>query len=821
MNRKRGVNNNNNNKLLYDPNQRQQKRLGAFSMDENNNKEEEQNTNTKTSANTNTNENSNNELNNNQNELENKKEDTNNTTEQSDNESGEDENKTLLGGKRTVAGRVAAKVLMFLLANPVTWLFLGVFFLILIIVVILGGGADTGGTSGSLMGLNGYPYYELNNYCEKVKVTYTTDDNKKVTTGELDFETEYIPAVVNAEVGNMQDSPETLQAVAIAARTYAMYHINRDGDCHISGESGNFQSFTQSASEREEITQADHPIMQAVMATYGLVMIRNDTIFASEYDNGCYRGETADSYILGYGKTFYDGIIQLQYIPKSWAESSDAAAFMKDIYKAENDNEGNCWGGGHGRGLEQYGAYYLTKTQGYTVEEVLDYYYNIVDIYSIYPTVSSNYTLSTSEGLNDVITSSLRYVLESMGTSVEAFNDYMLSEIINAGIGTRDAAVVSAVSMVAGLYQYYGIRIPYAYGGQHGRVMDHNGVDINRTATTFYGVDPNWGSRITPYTVQFENGSTTYYYYGPDCSGFISQVLYNAGFDNDVATSGTQGNYGPKRSLTENGRPTGQPGDLMWHEGHIMMIVGVDEAAQVYYIAHASGGKQGVKINSVSFSESGEYVVDMTEWYANNALEITDEEFIERFRNGYVDGYTNEYEVDLPVTSSDILFVGDSRTVGLCNVNALCDSTSSCSTNTCLASTGAGYSWFSNQITTIENSARTNIVINMGVNDLVGNANGVDIAQRYFDLIEQMAINEPDKNFYIMSVNPVDEGENVSNTTIRNFNIAMTTYVANTRYDNIFYLGASSSVMFTTTDGLHYDNTTYLRLYRYVLGRVG
>ncbi len=819
MNRKRGVNNNNNNKLLYDPNQRQQKRLGAFSMDENNNKEEEQNTNTETGANTN--ENSNNELNNNQNELENKKEDTNNTTEQSDNESGEDENKTLLGGKRTVAGRVAAKVLMFLLANPVTWLFLGVFFLILIIVVILGGGADTSSSNGNLMGLYGYPYYELNNYCEKVTVFWENRDGDRIRENSepLDFETEYLPGVLYAEVRGFQDSPETLQAVVIAARSYAAQYISSTGNCEIPGTSYNFQAFpTNYEDVLPTATVDDSPLMQAVMATYGLVIVRDGTLIRAAYDSTCYRGENDEYYFIGYGDNYYDGDTPMeQYIPKSWAENHSGMMGYINESKAENE----LCSGNHGGGLSQYGTYYLTTTQGYTVEEVLDYYYNIVDIYSIYPTVSSNYTLSTSEGLNDVITSSLRYVLESMGTSVEAFNDYMLSEIINAGVGTRDAAVVSAVSMVAGLYQYYGIRIPYAYGGQHGRVMDHNGVDINRTATTFYGVDPNWGSRITPYTVPFENGSTTYYYYGPDCSGFISQVLYNAGFDNDVATSGTQGNYGPKRSLIENGRPTGQPGDLMWHEGHIMMIVGVDEAAQVYYIAHASGGKQGVKINSVSFSESGEYVVDMTEWYANNALEITDEEFIERFRNGYVDGYTNEYEVDLPVTSSDILFVGDSRTVGLCNVNALCDSTSSCSTNTCLASTGAGYSWFSNQITTIENSARTNIVINMGVNDLVGNANGVDIAQRYFDLIEQMAINEPDKNFYIMSVNPVDEGENVSNTTIRNFNTAMTTYVANTRYDNIFYLGASSSVMFTTTDGLHYDNTTYLRLYRYVLGRVG
>ena len=818
MNRKRGVNNNNNNKLLYDPNQRQQKRLGAFSMDENNSTEEEQNTNTKTS--TNTNENSNNELNNNQNELENKKEDTNNTTEQSDNESGEDENKTLLGGKRTVAGRVAAKVLMFLLANPVTWLFLGVFFLILIIVVILGGGADTSSSNGNLMGLYGYPYYELNNYCEKVTV-YREVDGKIQETGELDFETEYIPGVVQAEVGNLTGAPELYEAAAIVARTYALARINRTGECRLQGSS-RFQAFTYDEDVLAEVTQEDHPIMQAVMATYGLIAVRNGNILTTTYDAACYMGEQGSNYIVGYGNDFYDGYSpQLQYIPKSWADNTGFTGYIRDS-KAESEEF--CWNtNGHGGGMSQYGAYYLASEENYTAEAIINYYYNSPELYSIYETVSNNYTISTSSGLNDILTMSLRDFFASKGTSVEEFNDYILGEVLNAGIGTRDAAVISAVAMVGGLYQYYGVRLPYTYGGNHGNTpMYHNGVNINLSSTSFYGVDPNWGSVITSASGgEFVSSiGTTYPRYGPDCSGFITLILRNAGFNAGAASSGTQGNYGTKRRLTENGEPTGQPGDLMWHEGHIMMIVGVDREAQVYYIAHASGKKDGVKINSVPFSKSSEYVVDMTEWYANNALNVTEEEFIEIFRNGYVDGYTNEYNADIPV-SSDILFVGDSRTVGMCLNNALCDDTSLCETRTCLARSGAGINWFSSQISEIESSYSTNIVINMGVNDIAGNTNATSVALDYYDLFEQLAEDNPNKNIYIMSVNPVDEGENVSNTNIREFNVAIQTYINNSRLNNLFYLDTNNDLIFTTTDGLHYDNATYRRIYRYVLGRVG
>lgn len=142
MNRKRGVNNEN--KLLYDPNQRQQRRLGAFSMTQNNEEDELEET---------------------QNEEINEVENVENTTETNEKlENSETEqvasqakaaagaavretarNATKAAGTaaKKVAGKVAMKVLAFIVANPWILAILGVVLLIFILIIILGGGAQS------------------------------------------------------------------------------------------------------------------------------------------------------------------------------------------------------------------------------------------------------------------------------------------------------------------------------------------------------------------------------------------------------------------------------------------------------------------------------------------------------------------------------------------------------------------------------------------------------------------------------------------------------------------------------------------------------
>ncbi len=235
--------------------------------------------------------------------------------------------------------------------------------------------------------------------------------------------------------------------------------------------------------------------------------------------------------------------------------------------------------------------------------------------------ISTNYTKVTSSGLNDVLTQPLKSKLAQKNTTYKEFNEYILKNVINAGVGTRNGVVAAAVSLVGGLYEKYQIRLPYTYGGQHGGNV---GVP-NPASGTFYGVDPLWGSSIHYYF-----GSPvyrTYYRYGPDCSGFVMWALYNGGFKINYP-------YTPKYNL--QGKKVGKPGDLMWHPGHIMMVVGVDEKAKKYYIAHAAGGDQGVKISTVSFTDSQNKIINMDSFYANksNKLYTDSDKFSKAFRAG-------------------------------------------------------------------------------------------------------------------------------------------------------------------------------------------
>ena len=489
-------------------------------------------------------------------------------------------------------------------------------------------GSSGSGSSSGKPGLNGYAHYEPDNFCKTVTV-YNHD--KTIYTRELDFETEYLPGVLYAEVRGFADSPEVLKLFAIAARSYALKAIN--SDCTIEG-SPYVQAFEFDETTLASVTADTHPIKKSVMDTYGLVAVKNNELMKFYYDAACYRGEDATNYHIGYGSLTL-GSEQIQKIPKSW----DNSGILYYINKSKENNR-ECYQG-HGYGISQYGAYYLATQENKTMQDLLKYYAGDVKLYSIYQGVGNNYTMVTSAGTDGILTMALGDFLESKGTSATEYNEYMLQNIINAGVGTREAVIQTAVSLVGNLYQQYGVRLPYALCGQHycSDMYNSNNVNVNRHGTSFYGVDPAWGSEIHnkadgTYKYWYNGAWAVYTRYGPDCSGFISWLLHNAGFSTTVLGADAQGRLGTQSAL--NGTQVGEPGDLMWTDGHIMVIVGVDTSTKQYYIAHASGGSQGVKINTIPFKQSGYYAVDMDDWYSKNKRNISNEDFMAEYRAGYV-----------------------------------------------------------------------------------------------------------------------------------------------------------------------------------------
>ena len=105
----------------------------------------------------------------------------------------------------------------------------------------------------------------------------------------------------------------------------------------------------------------------------------------------------------------------------------------------------------------------------------------------------------------------------------------------------------------------------------------------------------------------------------------------------------------------------------------------------------------------------------------------------------------------------------------------------------------------------------------MGINDITGSANATTIANNYYDLYSELAASSTDKTFYIMSVNPVDDYPTVSDSNITTFNSTMESLINSSGLSNLKYLDTYSNVSFITTDGLHYDSSTYRDLYQYVL----
>lgn len=156
-------------------------------------------------------------------------------------------------------------------------------------------------------------------------------------------------------------------------------------------------------------------------------------------------------------------------------------------------------------------------------------------------------------------------------------------------------------------------------------------------------------------------------------------------------------------------------------------------------------------------------------------------------------------------TTKDIIFVGDSRTVGMDKIVKFSDNENFYK----VAEVGKGYDWLISEalpkIDKIETqSVDCTEVYLLGVNDL-GNID------KYTEWFKERSI---DHNIVVVSVNPVEDCKTVSNYSISNFNAKLAesgvNYIdTNTVMQDIPYK--------KTTDGLHYNRKTYQYLYKILL----
>lgn len=209
-----------------------------------------------------------------------------------------------------------------------------------------------------------------------------------------------------------------------------------------------------------------------------------------------------------------------------------------------------------------------------------------------------DYVLS-SDG-HEILHQPLDEFLSSKGTSLEAFNNLIASNVEENGYGTRAGVVTAAVTLIAELGNNYNVKVPYFWGGGHADGV----VD---------GALGYWGSTQCH---TYANGQS-YNYCGLDCSGFVPWAIKNGGFSiTPLVTGGFQSLPGAERVSLTNSAVL-QPGDLLESSGHVILIVGVDE--NNYICAEAAGNETGVLFSTHPFNASGYWGVNMEGFYNTQA----------------------------------------------------------------------------------------------------------------------------------------------------------------------------------------------------------
>lgn len=165
----------------------------------------------------------------------------------------------------------------------------------------------------------------------------------------------------------------------------------------------------------------------------------------------------------------------------------------------------------------------------------------------------------------------------------------------------------------------------------------------------------------------------------------------------------------------------------------------------------------------------------------------------------------------VPYTSDEIesalVYVGDSRTVGM--QGALNNSKISF-----IAEVSMGYNWLVSTAsarldTALQDTTKKFVVMAFGVNDL-GNISS------YINEYNSLISKYPNVSFYFLSVNPTDPTKYsgaATNIAIESFNAKLKSTYGDKYIDSYSQIKDS----FSSPDGLHYDNQTYIKIHNVVI----
>lgn len=427
-------------------------------------------------------------------------------------------------------------------------------------------------------------------------VTVLNKSGGVIETVSLD---DYVAGVITGEVGGFQDDSLNVQKVfAIAARSYALSRATKTGNnCSIES-STSFQVYS---------SKHNDTAVTAANETSGIVLVKDGSIQATEYDAFCFDSRDSSYYTMCQGDPLK--------IPTSWVNANVHGKVCADSscssYIDYKTNDGKV--SHHGRGMSQYGAYYLSIAENKSYDEILNYFYSkngitLASLGTDKTTCSSSGSSSSGcyNGLDEYplkggnatkLDTPLNTKLNS--SQIEEINNSIINSIESAGYGTGDAVAAAATAFIMGLYDS-GYYLPYYYGGGH---SGYTGDSDNHLTI---GINPVFGKTTTS-----TGESTMRNKLSLDCSGFVSWAIKNAVKSDFVgATSGAFVGYGKKISFSEV-----TPGDVFANSGHIILVVKNNGDGSVIT---AESTSSGIIFNRVTASDVSQYsIVDMDDYYAS------------------------------------------------------------------------------------------------------------------------------------------------------------------------------------------------------------
>ena len=119
------------------------------------------------------------------------------------------------------------------------------------------------------------------------------------------------------------------------------------------------------------------------------------------------------------------------------------------------------------------------------------------------------------------------------------------------------------------------------------------------------------------------------------------------------------------------------------------------------------------------------------------------------------------------------------------------------------------------------------VVFNLGVNDLDSDDSVYLIVKNYYDIYKNLSLKYDEVNFYLLSVNPVDDylmreyikKQKRSLYKVNKFNDYMISLLNSDTSNNITYCDSFNNIDFGTPDGLHYDKNTDQKIIDFLVNK--